>query len=85
MANNDEDYTAQFGTFLTIKRWLRQWHPEEQPRTKCQRQEDSTFLHDNAHCDRRSDHCDDDIQKLTEEEIECIFIELVVNLFNKKV
>lgn len=31
------------------------------------------------------DHCDDDIEKFTEKEVEGVFIELVVNLLNKKV
>ena len=29
--------------------------------------------------------CDDNVEKFTEEEVEGVFIELVVNLFNKKV
>ena len=30
------------------------------------------------------DHCDDDVEELTEEEVESIFVELVVNMFYKE-
>ena len=30
------------------------------------------------------DHCDNDVEELTEEEVESIFVELVVNMFHEQ-